>query len=423
MPDSFPRRLTGLVLVAIGAIALWWLIFGWPEKELAPPPPLTPPVGMTMSQVDFADLPGWQADGQGAALAAFQTSCTRRLTLPADRAVEPVMVGGTVADWEPVCTAALAMDVTDDKGARDFFESAFTPLAVEVDGKAEGLFTGYYEPLIDASRTPDDRFHVPLYQRPPELVTVDLGEFREDLKGRRIAGSVVGGRLRPFASRAEIEAGALSGRDLELLWADDPVDVFFLQIQGSGRVRLPDGNILSVGYDGPNGRDYTSLGRLMVARNILHPDHVSSPIIADWLRNNPVAGAGLMAENASYIFFRFLDGDGPLGAEGVVLTPGRSLAVDRAHLPLGAPIWLETTHPDPNASPGPDAPQIPFQRLMVAQDTGGAIKGAVRGDVFWGFGEEAEIIAGRMANRGRFWLLLPEKLAARLLASSSRPDS
>lgn len=419
MPDSFPRRLIGFALIVIGTVVLWWLVVSWPEKE-----PESPPVaGVTMSLADFAALPGWQDDGHGEALAAFQASCTRRLTLPADRVVEPMMVGGTVADWTPVCTAALAMDVQDHEAARQFFESAFVPLAVEVDGKADGLFTGYYEPLIDASYTRDQHYTIPLYRRPPELVTVDLGAFRDDLKGRRIAGSVINGRLHPFASRADIESGILAGRGLELLWADDPVDVFFLQIQGSGRARLPDGTVLSIGYDGPNGHEYTSLGRLMVARNILHPDHVSSPVIADWLRDNPVVGKDLMAENASYIFFRFLDGSGPLGAEGVVLTPGRSLALDRVYLPLGAPVWLETSYPDPDVSMSPDAPQIPLRRLMVAQDTGGAIKGAVRGDVFWGFGDEAEIIAGRMANRGRFWLLLPDNLAERFLAASIRPES
>ncbi|GER02469.1 membrane-bound lytic murein transglycosylase A [Iodidimonas nitroreducens] len=336
-------------------------------------------------------------------------------------------IGGEVGDWQAVCDRAMALDesgapsdqaISSDQAIRDFFEQFFTPLSVRFDGSARGLFTGYYEPLIRASRTPDARYQVPIYRRPPELVTVDLGDFRDDLAGRSIAGKVENGRLQPFPSRHEIARGALAGRGLELLWADDRVDVFFLQIQGSGRALLPDGSMIALGYDGPNGHGYTSLGRLMVERRILHPDHVSAPAIADWLRDNPVAGADLMVENASYIFFRRLDGPGPLGAEGVPLTPGRSLAVDRAYLPLGAPLWLAGGMPDRETAPD-EAPK-PLERLMVAQDTGGAIRGGVRGDVFWGFGDEAAYLAGHMAHYGRLWLLLPTPLAQRLFASAEK---
>lgn len=403
------RRQIGLALLALGLAGLAASLIFLRDR------PAPKPQGVAYERAAFSELAGWRRDDLAAAFKVFKKSCARRLTLPGDRAVRPEAVAGTVADWRGVCSEALEMPAPNSETARRYFEANFTPLAVTVDGSPRGLFTGYYEPLLDGALDQSDAYPVPLYQRPPELVTVDLGVFRADLKGRRIAGEVKGGRLVPFPSRASIDQGALADRELELLWASDPVDVFFLQIQGSGRVRLPNGRILRIGYDGPNGHPYTSLGRLMVERKILHPDRVSSPAIARWLKENPVAARELMQENASYIFFRLLEGEGPIGAEGIALTPRRSLAVDRRHLPLGAPVWLQTRHPNP--VPGESEP-IDFHRLMVAQDVGGAITGGVRGDVFWGFGRQAEIIAGHMAHRGRYFLLLPNALAERLLSGA-----
>jgi membrane-bound lytic murein transglycosylase A len=262
---------------------------------------------------------------------------------------------------------------------------------------SDGLFTGYYEPLLHGSRQRGGNFQTPILKRPPDLVMVELGRFRPAWQGERIAGRVVNGSLVPYASRAAIERGALDAMHLELLWVDDPVAAFFLQVQGSGRVMLGDGSIVRLGYDGQNGQAYVALGRLLVARGELTLDTVSLPSIRAWIKAHPQAGAALMDENPSYVFFREQSGDGPLGAEGVVLTPGRSLAVDRNFLPLGAPVFLVAT--DNGA---------PLRRLMVAQDTGGAITGPVRGDIFWGFGDDAERRAGTMRAPGVYYLLLPK---------------
>ena len=360
--------------------------------------------------VSFARLDGWGADTHAAALPAFQRSCAAFDRLPADRPIGPHGLGGVAGDWREVCGAAMAIAPGDHAAARAFFERHFTPVAVSGGGRRGGLFTGYYEPLLNGSLDAHPDYPVPLYRRPPELVTVDLGRFRDDLAGRRIAGSVSDGRLRPFASRRQIDAGALDRRGLELVWVDDPVAAFFLHIQGSGRVRLADGTLLRVGYDGPNGHPYTAIGRVLIARGALEAEDVSLQTIRAWLQANPDAAAEVMAANASYVFFRQLDGDGPVGAQGVALTPGRSLAVDRTVWPLGAPVWLDSAHPHA------DEPQtmVPLRRLMVAQDTGGAIRGAVRGDVFWGPGADAEIIAGHMKSPGRYVMLLPRAVAQRV---------
>jgi membrane-bound lytic murein transglycosylase A len=273
---------------------------------------------------------------------------------------------------------------------------------------------------------------VPLYRRPRDLVAVDLGEFREALRGQRIAGRLAGDRLVPYADRAAIEDGALAGRRLELLWVDDPIDAFFLQVQGSGRVELPNGTSVRVGYDGQNGHPYFAIGRELVERGEMPLEQVSMQSIAAWLRAHPDEAPAVTARNASYVFFRELEGDGPVGSQGVALTPERTLAVDVEFLPLGAPVWVDTVYPPEEESAAPQTaaaevagavavaqdlplpPPPPLQRLFVAQDTGGAIRGPVRGDVFWGAGDRAASIAGRMRSEGRLWLLLPRALADRL---------
>jgi membrane-bound lytic murein transglycosylase A len=375
------------------------------------------PDRLALDRADFADLPGWQDDDLAAALPAFLRSC-RRIEARRDDAGIGGMGGsglfGTVADWRPACAAAARVPagkpLTDGAAARAFFESEFTPFAATNHGRAPGLFTGYYEPTLYGSRRRGGRFTVPLLARPPDLVTVDLGRFRPDWKGRRIAGRVVAGALEPFPDRAAIDAGALAGRHLEIVWVDDPVDAFFLEIQGSGRVELAEGGVLRLGFAAQNGWPYTPIGRELVARGALKRDEVSLQSIRRWLADHPREAPGVMAKNASYVFFEREEGEGPVGTEGVVLTPGRSLAVDTAFLPLGIPLWIAGTVPSPAAA----APDRPLRRLLVAQDTGGAIRGPVRGDVFWGHGEEAAAVAGRMKNPGRLWVLLPKALAARL---------
>lgn len=389
----------GLGLVALLALPLVAaLLFLRPEA----------PEGLVFRQIPFEDLPGWTDDKLIEALPALQKSCDRILTFPHERRIPGARIGGRMKDWEAACQDMLI--ASSEAELRTVLTTHFSALEVSVGDKPDGKFTGYYETLLQGSERESTRYHVPLHLRPPELISVDLGAFRADLKGRRIAGQVRGGRLVPFHDREDIVSGALDGRDLELVWVDDPVDAFFLHIQGSGRVQMDDGSIRRVGYAAQNGHPYLAIGRVLVREGEIPRDEISMQSIRVWLADNPDRMHDLMNENASYIFFRDLgDGDGPFGSSGVALTARRSLAVDRRHLPLHAPVWLSTTHPDP--APGSLA-QIPFTRLMVAQDTGGAINGEVRGDVFWGFGEEAEEIAGRMANAGRYWLLLPKPLAA-----------
>jgi membrane-bound lytic murein transglycosylase A len=352
------------------------------------------PDRLTLAASSFAALPGWQEDDLGPALAAFLRSCAIIAGKPPETALG---VAGTAADWQAACAKAATVDAGDPAAVHRYFAGTFAPYEAGNNGNDRGLFTGYYEPLLRGAREPGGPYTVPLRHRPPDLVMVDLGLFRPAWRGERIAGRVVDGRLQPYESRTMIESGALDRYGLAFLWVDDPVDAFFLEIQGSGRVELPDGSQVRVGYDGQNGQPYVAIGRLLVERGILERDAVSMQSIRAWIKSNPEAGAALMAENPSYVFFRESEGDGPIGAEGAVLTPGRSLAVDRSFVPLGVPIWLD-------AGEGADR----IQRLMIAQDTGGAIRGPVRGDVFWGFGPEAEARAGTMKAEGTCYLLLPK---------------
>ena len=378
---------------------------------VAKPPP---PDRLTLFATDFDHLAGWREDDEGAALAALRKSCDAFAKQPPDTPVGPGGLAGTAGDWGAPCAEAARLDGADDTAARRFFEAAFLPFGVANNGDPSGLFTGYYEAELRGSRRREGSFTIPLLRRPADLVMVELGRFRPAWRGERIAGRVENGRLEPYASRAAIERGALAQRNLELFWVDDPVDAFFLQIQGSGRIRLPDGSVARVGYDGQNGLPYVPIGRLLVERGALTRETVSMQTIRAWLAAHPAEAASLMDENPSYVFFREMaadvDGGGPLGAQGVALTAGRSLAVDRAFLPLGAPLWLDLQ--DSAERNGR------LHRLVVAQDTGGAIRGPVRGDLFWGFGPQAAERAGMMKDRGTYYLLLPRGVAARAAASS-----
>jgi len=354
-------------------------------------------------------LIGWEDDDQSGALDAFRLSCERMLRLPDDRPMgDPAF--GTMADWRPACEAAVAEGATTAERARAFFQTWFRPVSIRNNGDDVGLFTGYYEPELQGHPERGGPFQVPIYALPPDYISVDLGAFREDLEGRRIVGKVSGNRLRPAETREEIAAGAIADRTEVLLWVDDPVDAFFLHIQGSGVVKMTDGSRVRLGYAGTNGHVYHAIGRSLMARGELAREDVSMQSIRTWLADNPDDAAALMNENASFIFFTRLDGDAPVGSQGVPLTAGRSLAVDRAWLPMGLPLWLDTVTTD--AQEGDDDP-LHFRRLMIAQDTGGAIKGIVRGDVYWGAGEAAADAAGRMRVAGRYYGLLPRALLER----------
>ncbi|AWJ84018.1 murein transglycosylase [Azospirillum sp. TSH58] len=371
------------------------------EEAKAPPPP--PPEKLVLTPVAFSALPGWNADRVAEAVPAFQRSCAKVRALAADRSIGPDGVGGKAADWQGPCAELAKLPPGDDAAARAYFETWFTPYAAANNAERRGLFTGYYEVELKGSRTADPAFPVPLYKRPADLVMVDLGEFADRWKGERIAGRVTAGRLKPFEDRAAIEAGALSGKGLELVWLQDPIATFFLHIQGSGRVSFPDGTETRVGYAAQNGHKYVAIGRELIDRGALKREEVSLQTIRAWLQANPGEAAALMNKNPSYVFFQELKGEGPNGAQNVALTPGRSLAIDSKFLPYGVPVWLDAEDPL-------DA-RTPLRRLLIAQDTGGAIRGPVRGDVFWGHGPEAEAKAGVMKSAGEYYVLLPKTVA------------
>jgi membrane-bound lytic murein transglycosylase A len=356
----------------------------------------------------FSDLPGWSGDRHAEVLPAFLRSCGRFRTIPVDRSLGPDVPGGTIADVLPACSAALELPTGDDDAARQFFEGWFRPYLVTNNDKAEGLFTGYYEIELRGAREADATFSVPIYRKPRDQVAVDLGDFDPALKGRSLVGRVEGGQLKPYHARGAIQQGALDGRGLELVWLDDPLDAFMLHVQGSGRVRLRDGRTTRIGFAGHNGHAYRSIGRELIRRGALEAHAASWQGIRQWIESNQQEAADLLAVNRRYIFFDEITGDGPVGAQGVALTAGRSLAVDTRYVPLGLPIWLDTLQPG--------SKKAPLRRLVVAQDTGAAIKGPVRGDFFWGTGDAALEYAGRMKHQGRYYLLLPRRLANRLAA-------
>ncbi len=371
-----------------------------------PPPPPSPAPAMTLTAVPFSAVPGWREDHLSAAIPPLRRECAKLTSLPDDAPLggdgAAAQLGGTTGQWRPLCAAAAALPADDDTAARAMLEQVLQPYAISGNNQTQGLFTGYYEPQVDGAMQRGGRYQTALLGRPRDLVQADLGAFATDLKGRSIVGRVADGRLVPYYDRGQIERGALAAQHLAVLYLADPIDAFFLEIQGSGRVRLPNGQIIRVTYDGQNGRAYVPIGRLLIERGELTRDQVTLQTIRAWLVAHPDQAPALMDANPSYVFFTLLPNtppdQGPPGALGVALTPDRSLAVDRHFLPLGAPVFVATSNPLDGAS---------WQHLLLAQDVGGAIKGPVRGDIFFGWGAEAETMAGRMKQPGTAYLLLP----------------
>tara|TARA_B100000678_G_scaffold166300_1_gene138858 strand:+ start:115 stop:1398 length:1284 start_codon:yes stop_codon:yes gene_type:complete len=338
----------------------------------------------------IASLPIDEAGAQRA-LDAFRLSCPSLVR----RTDASGLTSG--ADWQVVCDRANSVG---QGGARAFFLNNFDTMQI---GDGSAYATGYYEPEIAASRRRGGVYQTPIYARPADLIDVDLGQFSDSLAGKRVRGRVDGTSLVPYYDRTAIEEGALAGRGLELAWGADPVEVFFLQVQGSGRLRLPDGSVMRVGYASQNGRDYTGIGKLMLDRGLIGKGEASMQGIVAWLHAHPDQGRNIMRENKSYVFFRELTGPGPLGALGLPVTGNVSVAVDPNFVPMGAPVFLSMDRVDATG-------------LWVAQDTGGAIKGANRFDTFWGAGNDARAIAGGMSAHGTAFLLLPKATASRLIA-------
>ena len=350
-----------------------------------------------MQAAKWGDLPGWGEDDLTAAWPAFLQSC-RAL---AARPQWPL--------WRATCEEAKALATPTNATLRNFFESRFQPyLLTNPDGATNGLVTGYYEPLLNGSRQRGGKFQHPVLGVPGDLLTIDLSEVLPDLKNMRLRGRLQGNKVVPYYSRANIVGREKDYADRTLVWVDDAVELFFLQIQGSGRVRLPDGSMLRLNYADQNGHPYRSLGRELIDRGELRLEQASMQGIQAWARTNPDKLNDALNTNPSYVFFREVaaTGDeGPQGALGVPLSAERSIAVDPRHVPLGVPVFLATTRPNSNE---------PLQRLVLAQDTGGAIRGVVRADFFWGFGPEPGAQAGKMKQQGRMWAILPPGVAPKM---------
>jgi membrane-bound lytic murein transglycosylase A len=362
---------------------------------VAPPPPPAAAVQVPQyERVDWAELPGWGTDTLKEAWPAFLRSCRDLRFRPG---------------WSEVCAAAQS--ISPDAAAADlrgYFQQNFTAYRLRkgpVVERSTGLVTGYYEPLLRGARAPSPEFNTALYSPPSDLLDVDLSALYPELKGKTVRGRLVdGNRVVPYYTRAELPADpALHGR--ELLWVDNPLDAFTLEIQGSGRVQPAGGDTIRLQYADQNGQPYGSIGRYLVAQGLLTVEQATMPGIRAWLVANPERMQEVLNANPSVVFFKEVPlgnpDEGPKGAEGVALTPGRSIAVDTAYIPLGAPVFLATTFP---------ASDTPLERLVIAQDTGGAIRGEERADFFWGTGDEARDMAGRMRQKGELWLLWPRAL-------------
>lgn len=348
--------------------------------------PTTPPAApFKLSQ--WSELPGWNVDAHEEAWPAFLQSCKVISRQPR---------------WQQVCADGVSLGDRPPRAVvRQFFEAHFTPWqTVNPDGNTAGLITGYYEPLIKGSRTATDAYRWPVHAPPTDMMTIELGEVHPELKHLRLRGRVVDNKVLPYWSREQIEKlGDELPADI-LFWASDPIDLFFLQVQGSGQIELPDGTRIRIGYADQNGHSYQSIGRWLVAQGELTLEQASMESIKTWAHANPARLREMLNTNPSYVFFRELPATdaGPVGALAVPLTHERSIAVDPRFTPLGAPVFIATTHP---------LSIRPLNRLMLAQDTGGAIKGPVRADLFWGFGSDAGTVAGKMRQQGRMWVLLP----------------
>jgi membrane-bound lytic murein transglycosylase A len=358
-----------------------------PTPVLPEPGKPTPIAMPWLKPAEWTHLPGWRDDDMTPAWPALHQSCRGLRSNPA---------------WTGVCQAATQLPaIPDAANIRAFFEQHFSPWQInQADNGIEGLVTGYYEPLLRGSRFPTAKYRFPVYAPPEDLLVVDLANLYPELKNLRLRGRLQGNKVVPYFSRAEIEAGSAPTRGKELVWVDDVVELFFLQVQGSGRVQMENGDTVRVGYADQNGHPYRSIGKWLIEKGELTLDKASMQGIKDWGRQNSARLPELLNANPSYVFFRELPNhlSGPLGALGVPLTAERSIAIDPRGMPLGAPVWLATTRPNSSET---------LNRLMLAQDTGGAIRGNVRADFFWGFGDEAGKKAGAMKQKGRMWVLLP----------------
>ncbi|HEY5949725.1 MAG TPA: MltA domain-containing protein [Kofleriaceae bacterium] len=373
-----------------------------PDDEATKPPAHDQ---LKLTKVKWTDLPGWTDDKHAEAVPALIVSCVKLAELKDDDPVGADGHGGTAKQWRRACDKATKLKPGDNKAARAFFEAEFTPF--EAAGKAGpvGKLTGYFVQEINASRKKGGKFQIPILARPPDLVMIDLAQFIRDAHGRRIWGRHDDkGNVVPYFTRGEIRKGALAKHKLEIMYADDPVDVLFAQIEGSAKAIMDDGTTVWLEFDGKNGRNYRGVGALLKEKGVLNaPYNGTMPGIRKWFADNPTKFDEIVDDNSSFVFFKESKTPGAVGSQGVILTPRRSMAIDRAFIAHATPIWVDAKAPN-IGKPGTS----PWRHLLVAQDTGGGILGAVRGDIYWGDDATAEELGGRMGGEGRYWLLLPK---------------
>jgi membrane-bound lytic murein transglycosylase A len=359
---------------------------------------------ISVAKASFTKLPAWNSDNHAEALTAFLHSCQEILKRDANAHATTTLITGEVRDWQTACNAASKVNVALSGAARIFFETWFEPYQITDSRRPAGLFTGYYLPLLHASLVPDKHYFVPIYGLPNDLIKINLGLFRHDLDGITLIAQQRNNQLYPYPERASIIQGAINKNANILAWADNQLDVFFAQIQGSAMLELPNQQRLLISYAGTNGRPYTAIGNVLIAKNVLTKQNVSMQTIRQWLEAHPLEATAVLNQNASFVFFNLSKTMAPVGSEHVPLLPMRSLAVDNSIIPLGAPLWINTYAPRKT-----NTTHDKLQRLLIAQDSGGAIKGALRGDVYWGAGADAAFSAGHMQSPGQLWILLPKK--------------
>jgi membrane-bound lytic murein transglycosylase A len=400
MRPAAPRRVwLRLLIISVALTALPLAAFGEGGGPIVLPDTQYEPV-------EWADLDGWTSDDHAAAFAAFLGSC-RTLQNRHRQARELTAIPAALKE---ICETARQVIPLDQEGAKKFFEDHFRPIRINKLGDTDGFLTGYYEPIIAGSRVPTGSFTAPLYRRPPNLVPAGRRKLGEAFpsKGAFVGRRVGRRKIVPYYDRGQIEDGALDGWHLEICYLHDQVDVLFAQIQGSARVKLEDGTILRVNYDSHNGWPYTPVGRVLAEQKLMTRDQVSMQSIRDWMEANAEQAKEVRRQNKSYVFFRITDlatEDEAVGGQGVRLMPGRSIAVDRALHAYGTPFFIQAELPIANQKAG-----TKFDRLMIAQDTGSAIVGPARADIYFGAGDEAARIAGRIKNPGVFVMLLPREL-------------
>jgi membrane-bound lytic murein transglycosylase A len=374
-----------------------------PEADKAVPPPTHDQLKLT--KVKFKDLPGWADDKHAEAIPSFLNSCAKLAELKDDAPVGHDGHGGIAKQWRTACDKAAKLERGNDKAARAFFEAEFVPYEAAGKKGAVGKLTGYFVQELHASRKKAGKYQIPILARPKDLVMIDLAPFLPDAHGRRIWGRTeLTGKVVPYFTRAEIRAGALAPQKLEIMYADNPVDVLFAHIEGSAKAVMDDGTTVWLEFDGKNGRAYKGVGALLKDRGQLTaPGAATMPGIRKWFADNPSKFDDVVDSNASFVFFKESKLPGAVGSQEVILTPRRSMAIDRAFIAHSTPIWVEAKAPNPG-KPGSTL----WHSLLIAQDTGGGILGAVRGDIYWGDDATAEDLGGRMGGEGRYWVLLPK---------------